>query len=1085
MRALALALLATILVPFVQEPVDPALHAAVERFYAAQQAEDAAAYLSLWASTAQRPKPEQLKFIFDSGDDQFSNLTILRVSAIGDRTVVRASVVRDRTSATARRPDGLPMTFHTVMNVALTYVREGGEWKLVREGGAVDSLADALIAAAGPDERETLMAAEPDLSSPLLVSAVSRQADAFAQSRDYARAQTLYELALELATRFQQPKLQAETLQNIGNAMYYQRDFPGALASYRKRLAVERTLANDEGIANALVGIGTVQYSQFEYTDALVAYREALAIHEQRDDTPAIATTLLGTGNIQFVEGDFAGAVADYTRSRALFLQGLDKRGETRALEALGRSFAAQGDFAGALVAYSAVLEEGRAENNRAMQGNALSSMGDVHFRIGNLDTARGLFDRSRTHFEAMNDLPAVGRMWQAIALADLAASRFAAAEQEYTRSRTACTTAGDPECTARAIVGLAFAQTAQEHYEPAIVSYRQAIAAFTSLKKREDAARAELGLSQALAGAHDYKGAIVAAVHAHSEGTAMGRDDVVWRALVAQARALRRTPDPASALTTAAGAAAVVDRMAQAALERPNEPLAADTADAYGLLAVLQAEAGDATGAFATVEKRRAHALRSALARNERDIARGMTAAEREEERQLAASVVTIGTQVEHMKGLPKPDGPRLERLQQELATVVDKRRASRHKLFARLPDLLVWRGLGPPATLDEAAGALRGVGEVLAEFVIDDEDLLIVILTRRAEDNECLTFLTPIRRGVLALRIAQAVERQVLRSVDEWRTASAEFMKAIPTPAWNAIAAAPAVVLVPDDVLWRVPFEALPVETGVLADRTTVVYAGSATSLVRVPPSAPPAEKEAVVVAASPELPGSTRDRIAATSPGWTLPAADAAAAEVHAIGGVFDEGVVTALSGGAATEASVRARAGGASLIHVAAPFKMNGASPLFSPVLLSNDPSATDVQPDNDGVLELREVVNLDLHARGVILSDGGSMSMRGAAAAAEIVRWAWRAAGVTSTVLARWAMDPGDSVAVLKEMYAHLKDGDAPEVALQRARASVRIAAGTRAPYFWAGWMTIGISEGSRQTASRGAGRRSPVPSRYP
>ena len=109
------------------------------------------------------------------------------------------------------------------------------------------------------------------------------------------------------------------------------------------------------------------------------------------------------------------------------------------------------------------------------MQGTALSNMGDVHFRMSNLDTARGMFDQSRTHFESTNDLPAVGRAWQAMALTDLASSRFAAAEEEYGRSNAACTTAGDNECVARAIVGLAFAQAAQEHFEPGVPSSREA----------------------------------------------------------------------------------------------------------------------------------------------------------------------------------------------------------------------------------------------------------------------------------------------------------------------------------------------------------------------------------------------------------------------------------------------------------------------------------------------------------------------------------------------------------------------------------------------------------------------------------
>ena len=1060
MRAFAVGLLATLLASVAQETVEPSLRAAVERFYATQQAEDVAGYLALWASTSQRPQPDQLRHIFDSGDDQFSGLTIVRVTPMGDRTVVRASVIRDRISTT-RRPDGMPVTFHTVMNVALTFVREGAEWKILWEGTPADALANAVIAATTTEERDTLIAAEPDLRGSVLVLAVSRQADVLAQRHAYADAQKLYQLALDLATRFDQPRLQGESLQNIGNALYYQRNLPDALAAYQRRLAIERSIASDEGIANALLGIATVQYSQFEYTDALASYRQALEIHERRGDTLATATTLASTGNALFVQGDFAGAVVDYERSRALYLKVMDKRGETRALGGLGRSFAAQGDFAGALVAYSGVLEQGRASNDRSMQGGALASMGEVHFRMGNLDTARGMFDQSRVHYEALNDLANVGGMWQAVALMDLASSRFAAAEEEYGRSNSVCTSAQDSECIARAIVGLAFAQAAQEHFEAAILSYRKAIAAFTSLKKREDAARAELGLSQALAGVRDYPRALAAAVHAHHEGTAIAQDDVVWRALVAQSRALRRT-DSTRALTAATDAVAVVDRIAGASLDRPNEAVPADTEGAYALLAVLQAEAGQAREAFATVERRRVHTVRHVLATNEREIVRGMTAAERDEERRLAAEVVTVRTQVEQVKALPKSDPRHVARLQEVLAAAVEKRRAGQQALFSRLPDLPAWRGLHAPATLDEAAGTLRADGDLLVEFVIDDEDLLVVTVSRRADGIGCHAYVTPIARQTLAGRIARALEPATLRSVEEWRLASAELVKAVPARAWAAMTAAAHAIVVPDDVLWRVPFDALPVEAGVLADRTTIMYAESATSLVRAPDPRTDADTTGpVLIVAAPQLPETTRERVKVTSPGWALPADRDVGADVRAIAGLFDVDEVTILSGAAATEAALRGRAAAASILHIAAPFRINGGSPLFSPILLAADPAASDPAAENDGVLEMRELMNLDLRARTAVLSDGGTASRRGAAPSAGIVRWAWRAAGVPTLVLSRWETDPAESTAMLKELYAGLKEGEVPEDALQRARSAVRAGEDTRAPYYWAGWMVVG------------------------
>src|SRR4029079_10387718 len=154
----------------------------------------------------------------------------------------------------------------------------GGDGKLVREGSVADALADAVIAAADATEREKVLAGEPDLVNPLLVAAISRQADAAAQRPDYPRAQALYERALELAVRVGHKKLQADTLQNLANALYYQRNFAAAKPIYEQCVAVQRELGNDDGVASALVGLGTAQYSQFEYSDALVTFHEALAI---------------------------------------------------------------------------------------------------------------------------------------------------------------------------------------------------------------------------------------------------------------------------------------------------------------------------------------------------------------------------------------------------------------------------------------------------------------------------------------------------------------------------------------------------------------------------------------------------------------------------------------------------------------------------------------------------------------------------------------------------------------------------------------------------------------------------------------
>jgi CHAT domain-containing protein len=193
---------------------------------------------------------------------------------------------------------------------------------------------------------------------------------------------------------------------------------------------------------------------------------------------------------------------------------------------------------------------------------------------------------------------------------------------------------------------------------------------------------------------------------------------------------------------------------------------------------------------------------------------------------------------------------------------------------------------------------------------------------------------------------------------------------------------------------------------------------------------------------------------EEIARTAPGWAIRNGEAAGKEALAIAAGAEADRVHGIAGALATEATLTERLPQAEVIHVAAPFRVNGASALFSPVLLAPDPA-------NDGALEAREIMNLDLHAGVAVFSDGAAMSMRDAADEVGAVAWAWRAAGVPAVVLSRWGSDDAASSDLLTALHARLRAGDAPDVALQTARAKVRRGRNTSAPFYWAGWMLVG------------------------
>lgn len=1033
--------------------VPPELQTAVERFYHAQEIEDIDAYLALWSPRAPvRPTAAQLKFIFDNGDDVFSDLRIVRLLEAGDRARVRVAIERARTTWPGGR--GVPVVARTTLQASLTFEREGGEWKLLREGSAADDLAQALMEAQTADARDALLGSEPELIGTGLLGALARLGGAAAIAQDYRRSQSVFEQMALVARTGGFRKEEGEALQNIGNALYFQRRFPEALSTYEQRLVLEQARGDDGAAASAMTGIGTVRYAVAEYAEALVQFSRALAIQERLDDAAGVAFTSLSVGNIMYLQGDYDAAVRAYGRSLELNRSMFNADGESRALEGIARVNIAQGDYAGALEALQPILRDTRMQQLPGRLAAVAQSLGDVHIHLGNPDAAKRSYERARAAFEAARDTANAGRAMQGVALAEILAARYAVAAEIYRGSRGVCTKAEDAECAAAAIAGLAYAEAAQDRFREAAEAYVTAVKEFTAIDRTEDAARAEVGLSQALAGAGLYEGAVGAAVRARRAAAVARNDDLLWRALTAEARATRQLSGPAAALDIARAANDAVIRMEAAALEKPGATVAADAGMALVTLAVLQAQTGDAPGALATSEHIRSIRLRAALAASERDIARGLTADEREQERAAAARVLTAAARVTRERSLPKPDAARIAALEQTRRDAIAARGALLARLFERVPDLPVRRGLRPANAEAAVARLLAGPDEIIVSFLMDDEDLLVLLVSGTGTVD---AHLTHVKRRAVAESVAALQEPDVLEDAARWSKAAGEFTALIPPLVLERLEAASKVFVVPHDVLWRVPFDALPVGSGLLADHATVVIGGSIEMLAHQAPLNHD-RGGTVLVAGAPDL---TPERVALLkeiAPSWTLRTGDLAPGEVEP---GSPQPVV--LSGSAATEGRLRANLGDAIVIHVAAPFRVNAASPLYSPILLS---AATSGAQDDDGTLDLREVMNLDVKARLIVLSDPAALSMRDAAAGAGVLEWAWLTAGVPAVLVRRWdhqaaADDGASSVPLLARVRDAVANGASPAAALRAAQQALRLNESTAAPRAWAGWLLLG------------------------
>jgi hypothetical protein len=263
---------------------------------------------------------------------------------------------------------------------------------------------------------------------------------------------------------------------------------------------------------------------------------------------------------------------------------------------------------------------------------------------------------------------------------------------------------------------------------------------------------------------------------------------------------------------------------------------------------------------------------------------------------------------------------------------------------------------------------------------------------------------------------------------------------------------------VIVPDDPLWRLPFEALPVADAPLSAAVRVSYATSLTTLSvqrKLASLQPGAPKPTAALFAASVIPDAIRTQITLAQPAWKEPDAQAMRTGAEAIRSSYGE-TSTLQTGADATETAVRTAFDASDILSMSVPFQVSGATPLFSYLAFTGSGDA----PQADGRWEVREWFGASSRARVLVLADASSLGSSGAGGALDLIAWAAAAAGVPAVVVARAPADGFAIDEVLTAFHAALGKGTGVEEAWSRAVAAARERK-SDAPSDWTGARLIG------------------------
>ena len=207
------------------------------------------------------------------------------------------------------------------------------------------------------------------------------------------------------------------------------------------------------------------------------------------------------------------------------------------------------------------------------------------------------------------------------------------------------------------------------------------------------------------------------------------------------------------------------------------------------------------------------------------------------------------------------------------------------------------------------------------------------------------------------------------------------------------------------------------------------------------------------------NPSLSGRTVSRLAFTRSEGSFDSLPQAETEVKTIGEIYGAQESTILIGTTAREETFKATASKYPVLHFAAHGVLDDVNPLYSRILLATESDS------EDGFLEAREIMKLDLHADLAVLS--ACQTARGQVGSGEGLigmSWALFIAGTSTTVASQWKVDSASTARLMIDFHRNLqseKVRTGTAEALRQAAIKLMADPKYRHPFFWSGFVVVG------------------------
>jgi CHAT domain-containing protein len=729
-------------------------------------------------------------------------------------------------------------------------------------------------------------------------------------------------------------------------------------------------------------------------------------------------------------------ALAEAERARAVAIACSDDAGLARALDAIGIVERSRGRAEVALDVTAEALALAEKTGDADVIARVLNDLGRIQFDLLlDYETAADTYARALALEPRVHDRVTIARLLNNSGNLRRAQNDFAGAIAMYERAAAVSKEADDRAgaLSAEHNIGLVFAQ--QNNPTRALVHLRRALALERAAQDRGAIARTQLSISEAERALGRESQALADLREARRLAARAGDQLTVATCLLREGDLLTEQRQYRRAGEAFDRSIAIVERLGDVS----SIPLALAFRARLRFAQRRYGEtiriANDAASRAAELDQLDVVALAHTLAgESQRALRHDLAARE-----SFLAAIDAIERRRSRVVGNEESKQLYFQREVLPYLAIVDlaaaRRNAQEALAYAErakgrvLLDVLRGRDIDAPRLPANVAELLPSATDAALELAVTDLHVCVFVVTR---DGGVQLVANVPRAHVteLATRFAREIGQRNLR----FRTTARELYDILLAPAEEALRGKSRICIVPDQELWRVPFQALLDRNGhYLVERAALFYAPSLAVLREFDRATDRRSTKELLAAANRDIPETV--------------------AEVGALRDVYGPARTNVLVG--AREDRVKAELPAYRVLHFATHGVFDDADPLHSHLVFT-------AGGGDDGLLDAREMMQLRLSADLVVLSACETAAGRPVPGEGVIgMSWALFVAGCPAMVASQWKVESASTTGVMVGLHRRLAESESIASALRQAQIDVMRTPRYEHPFYWASFVLLG------------------------